>query len=118
MAPGDDELATDDGVTAGDEDDSGTEVVIEIVKLVEVVLPSVWVVMVEISVVVTRVEVKVTGGITTVVGGGTETTVVVNEEDDSVYFEESVGFFLPPSSLPLSELVRAISKTRRYSVPT
>lgn len=41
MAPGDDELAADDGVIAGDEDDSVTEVVMEIVKLVGVVLVSV-----------------------------------------------------------------------------
>lgn len=62
--------------------------------------------MVEISVVVTRVEVKVTGGTTIVVGGGIETIVVVNEEDGSGDFEVSEGFFLPPSSLPLSEHVR------------
>lgn len=41
VAPGDDELVTEDGVTTGEEDDSGTEVVIEIVKLVGVALLSV-----------------------------------------------------------------------------
>lgn len=38
----------DDEVTTGDEDDAGTEVVMDIVKLVGVALPSVCVVMVEI----------------------------------------------------------------------
>lgn len=38
----------DEEVTTGDEDDAGTEVVMDIVKLVGVALPSVCVVMVEI----------------------------------------------------------------------
>lgn len=93
----------DNEVTTVDEDDSGTEavVVMEMVILVGVVLPSVCVVcvvMVEISVVVTRVEVRVAGGITTVVGGGTEIIVVVTEEVGCVDFEESGCFLLPSSS--------------------
>lgn len=41
VVPGADELVTEDGVATGEEDDSGTEVVIEIVKLVGVALLSV-----------------------------------------------------------------------------
>lgn len=77
----------DDEVTIGDEDDAGTEVVKEIVKLVGVALPSVCVVMVEISVVVMRMELRVAEEIVTVVGGSTETTVVVTDEGGSVDFE-------------------------------
>jgi hypothetical protein len=80
----------DDEETAGDEDDAGTEFVEEIVKLVGVAPPPVCVDVVDIvdiSVVVVRMEVRVTEGITIVVGGSTETTVVVNEEGGSVELE-------------------------------
>lgn len=91
-----------DEVIIGGEDDAGTEVVMEIVKLVGVALPSVCVVMVEISVVVIRMELRVAEEIVTVVGGSTETTVVVTDEGASVDFE----VFLPPSSLLSSEQIR------------
>lgn len=95
-----------DEVTIGGEDDDEIEVVMEIVKLVGVALPSVCVVMVEISVVVMTMELRVAEEIVTVVGGSTETTVVVTDEGGSVDFEESDGFFLPPSSLLSSEQIR------------
>lgn len=78
----------------------------EIVKLVGVALPSVCVVIVETSVVVMRMELRVAEEIMTVVGGSTETTVVVTDEGGSVDFEESEGFLWPPSSLLSSEKVR------------
>lgn len=106
------EIDNDEAVTV-DKDGAGTEVVMETVKLVGVALPPVCVDVVEISVVVVRVDVRVPGGITTVVGGSTEVTVVVNEEGGSDDFEESGGFFLPPSSLLSSEHVRII----RWSTP-
>ena len=104
----------DDEVITVDKDDSGTEVVSEIVKLEGVALLPVCVDMVGISVVVVRMEVKVAEEITTVVGVPTETTVVVNE-GDSVDVEESGGFFLPPSSSSSSEHIRIIH-TRTYMV--
>lgn len=92
----------DNEVTTGGEDDAGTEVVIEIVKLVGGALPSVCVIIVEIAVVVVRMEVRVAEEIlVTVVGGSTETMVVVIDVGGSVDFEESDDLLLPPSSLLL-----------------
>lgn len=110
----------DDEAATVDEKDSVTEVVIETVKLVGVALPSVCVVMVEISVVVMTTEVRVADEMMTVVGGWTETTVVVIEDGGSVDFEESVCFLLPPlppSPLSSSEHVR-ISDSRTSASQT
>lgn len=77
----------DDEGTTEDEVDAGSEVGLDIVELVGVALLPGSVDIVDISVVVVRMEVRVTEGITTVVGGSTEVTVVVNEEGGSVELE-------------------------------
>lgn len=74
----------DDEETTDDEVDAGSEIELDIVELVGVALLPGSVDIVDISVVVVRMDVRVTEGITTVVGGSMEVTVVVNDEGGPV----------------------------------